>query len=538
MLSGSWRPMLGPTDVALAGNLIYIASAETGFLSSVEIVDVSNPQHPVLRGYYDTLGNAGEIVVHTSLGRTIAYIADGENGLLLLDVTNPATPLRLSGFDTKGSVDHLRVDGSQVFFTDGKWLVILDISEPAHPYRVGRFEAERNIAELAVSSGLVYLALESGELQLLDVGDPQQVKALGKHAGWGGLPRALATSAPFALLARGAAGLHVLDCEDPSTIRWVTSHPATVEDVAVVGTTVAIAAGTNGLKLLELQRIPPPALQFLRAANDTLTLSWRLDADFHLQRCEDLLIREWRDIPGTDRTNSVTLPMTDVAAFFRLSTRRRPESGLVAWWNGEGDGQDSAGSHHGTLQNGASFAAGRIGQAFAFDGQDDFVEVPDDDRWAFANRDFTVELWALFHSVRTSDSLNGADFGLIASDDGHGWQSKWALMYVGRVLTFHICSVTTGPVWIAQHPFTPQVNRWYHIAVTRSGDLFTIYLDGVPVASERSEIAVPDASTPLTIGQLEYIGFMHGLLDEVSIYDRALTAGEISNISSTGAKRN
>ncbi|MGH7253236.1 MAG: hypothetical protein ACREIE_05490, partial [Nitrospiraceae bacterium] len=53
-----------------------------------------------------------------------------------------------------------------------------------------------------------------------------------------------------------------------------------------------------------------------------------------------------------------------------------PPPGLVSWWPGNGNSNDIADSNNGTLQNGATFVTGKVSQAFTFDGQDDFVQVP------------------------------------------------------------------------------------------------------------------------------------------------------------------
>src|SRR5689334_16906609 len=52
----------------------------------------------------------------------------------------------------------------------------------------------------------------------------------------------------------------------------------------------------------------------------------------------------------------------------------RPD--LVSWWSADGNALDSRSRSTGTLHNGATFAAGKVGQAFVFDGVDDFVEFP------------------------------------------------------------------------------------------------------------------------------------------------------------------
>ena len=71
-----------------------------------------------------------------------------------------------------------------------------------------------------------------------------------------------------------------------------------------------------------------------------------------------------------------------------------PPAGLVNWWPGDGSANDIVGGNNGTLQNGATFAAGFVGQAFSFDGVDDTVDIP---AGALPNvpasGQFSVELW-------------------------------------------------------------------------------------------------------------------------------------------------
>ena len=71
-----------------------------------------------------------------------------------------------------------------------------------------------------------------------------------------------------------------------------------------------------------------------------------------------------------------------------------PPAGLVAWWRGENNALDSAGTNHGTALNGTSYAPGIVGQAFTFDGFNDAVLVPDAP--AMRPTSFTLEGWVMF----------------------------------------------------------------------------------------------------------------------------------------------
>ena len=74
-------------------------------------------------------------------------------------------------------------------------------------------------------------------------------------------------------------------------------------------------------------------------------------------------------------------------SIFQNDTCTPAPSGLVSWWRAEGDARDFWDGNHGSLQNGATFAAGKVGQAFSFDGINDYLfpylidPVPQFHRW-------------------------------------------------------------------------------------------------------------------------------------------------------------
>jgi hypothetical protein len=93
-------------------------------------------------------------------------------------------------------------------------------------------------------------------------------------------------------------------------------------------------------------------------------------------------------------------------------------------------------------------------------------------------------------------------------------------------LNFHINSPQTGPIFLALAPFTPALGQWYNLQVTRKNDTYTIFVNGTAVSSQPDSHRVPDAKAPLTIGEAESPPgnfFMNGSLDEVAIYDNAVS---------------
>jgi hypothetical protein len=201
---------------------------------------------------------------------------------------------------------------------------------------------------------------------------------------------------------------------------------------------------------------------------------------------------------------------------------------LVGWWRGEGDATDSAGTNNGTLRNGAGFAPGEVGSAFTFDASTGYVEVPDNDLWAFGTDSFTIELWANWNAAPQGYSV------FVGNDEGVPGR-KWIFSLVSDLLEFTVQNPPASPVFLVRAPLTPSLNQWYHLAVVRNGNVFTIFLNGVAVGSEANSITIGNANAPLTIGQAEGLGYFQGKLDEVSIYNRALAPNEIAAIYNAGS---
>jgi hypothetical protein len=195
-------------------------------------------------------------------------------------------------------------------------------------------------------------------------------------------------------------------------------------------------------------------------------------------------------------------------------------AGLIGWWTGEGNADDAVGTNNGTLVGGTTFANGEVGQAFSFDGANQYVAIETAESLTGA---FTVEFW--FNPM----NLNGA-LGLMGSrspQDGSFDLQLSANQIHG--------DIGNGSSWLttsanANYSFT--VGNWYHFALVATPTNYAIYLDGVVAGSGSYGYGIPllfDPNHQLDIGYIGGYGlFMNGLMDEVSIYDRALSFDEIA----------
>jgi hypothetical protein len=197
------------------------------------------------------------------------------------------------------------------------------------------------------------------------------------------------------------------------------------------------------------------------------------------------------------------------------------ESGLVAAYGFEEatgtTAVDSSGNGYtGTLAGPARTRNGRFGRALSFDGVNDTVTVAPE---LHASR-VTVQAWVYptalsgWRSVVMKEAQKGMVFGLYAHEN-----LPHPAMTVGIDGVDHSAGATTAL----------PLNRWSHLAATYDGATIRLYVNGVEAGTAAAAGALPASANPLRIGGNSVWGeYFKGRIDEVRIYNRALSAAEIA----------
>jgi len=116
--------------IAISGTYAYIADGDNG----LSIVNVSDPAHPALAGSCDTPGTAQDVAVSGSF----AYMADGDGGLRVINVADSAHPALVSSYVVSNTAYSVVVSGTYAYMAYGySGLHIVNVSDPAHPAPVG-----------------------------------------------------------------------------------------------------------------------------------------------------------------------------------------------------------------------------------------------------------------------------------------------------------------------------------------------------------------------------------------------------------------
>ena len=89
---------------------------------------------------------------------------------------------------------------------------------------------------------------------------------------------------------------------------------------------------------------------------------------------------------------------------------------MVGWWPGDGNPDDIVGGNNGTLEGGAGFSSGEVGEAFSLNGNSQYVDVPTAQSIDVSQGDFTVDAWVNFSSLTQGGSPcsgNGCDMSIV-----------------------------------------------------------------------------------------------------------------------------
>ena len=199
---------------------------------------------------------------------------------------------------------------------------------------------------------------------------------------------------------------------------------------------------------------------------------------------------------------------------------------------------ERASGNNGTLQGGATFAPGQVGQAFSFDGVDDFVLVPDSSSLDLSTQ-FTLAAWINPSSLQSEPTQGG----IISkgAPGGNGYQ-----LGITNSNTAIFCQFNgPGEPWatnslLAALSSAIAVGQWSHVACTYDNADLKIYEDGVLVGTLFiGSKSVVDSASNLRISSDDTNNvFFQGLIDEVEIFGRALSTEEIQSIFTTGSSGN
>ena len=206
-----------------------------------------------------------------------------------------------------------------------------------------------------------------------------------------------------------------------------------------------------------------------------------------------------------------------------------PPEGLVSWWSASGNGDDHISGNQAFTERGTTYADGKIAGGFRFDGINDGVRVFSAPSLDVGGKDgLTVELWVKPSAERTATLFQY----------GTGIARGFQIRQINRTLevsfreaggTEHL--LTTGSVLA--------VNTWTHLAASydRATGEARVFANGILQATQNPGTITPATDFDVYMGsRADGTEPYSGVLDEISVYNRALFADEVTTIVTAGKR--
>jgi hypothetical protein len=239
------------------------------------------------------------------------------------------------------------------------------------------------------------------------------------------------------------------------------------------------------------------------------------------------------------------LSAEEIAAIFNAGSAGKckpcipPPSGMVAWWPGDGNANDIVDGNNGSPEGGLSFTAGKVAEAFSFNGTDADVKIPAAPSLDVGAGDgMTIDLWINPADVGSPQPLvewnNGFTFG------AHLWISETCCGGGLGNIYANLRDAGFGTHIIQSGSNLVTAATYQHVALTydKTTGIGSIYLDGNLVAQQDMGVFTPNTVPDLYLGaRVSSAGAARfgGAMDEVEIFNRALSSNEIAAIFNAGS---
>lgn len=217
-------------------------------------------------------------------------------------------------------------------------------------------------------------------------------------------------------------------------------------------------------------------------------------------------------------------------------------NGLVGHWTFDGKNVvngvalDSSGNGNNanlvSIATSTFYSTGKIGQGFDFDGVDDYVDIGDKSIFDFSG-DFSISVW-----IKSVQSIVAGNYPMIINkNDDDGTRDDWAIGLYDPDDGLSFGEIYVGGIGYSVIFGNVRDGKWHHLVLHRSGSTLTAYRDGVWWNDVPAVSTAISNNYPVRFGKSNFIAtpyFFNGNIDDVRVYNRALSGGEIKMLYNMG----
>jgi hypothetical protein len=194
------------SDVYVYAGYAYVADGMEG----LQVIDVSDRKKPTIIGHADTSGFAAGVYVTENY----AYVADKDQGLAIFDVKTPGSPANTAAIQTPGEALAVVVSGDYAYVADGtQGLAVIHVQDKTQPRIVGTLDLNGTAGGIYVDANYAYVAAGAQGLAVVSIAEKNS-PALVSTVNTPGTARKVSVSGSYAYVADGDQGVCVINISD------------------------------------------------------------------------------------------------------------------------------------------------------------------------------------------------------------------------------------------------------------------------------------------------------------------------------------
>ena len=195
-------------DIAVVGDYAYIADGDHG----IQIIDITDKAAPEIVSSFDTPGFANGIFIDANY----AYVADGNGGMAIIDITDKSNPVFTAELDTGGNAQKIFVSGSYAYLANGlDGIQIINLTDKTNPTIAGTFDTPGTANGIFINGNYAYVADGENGIAIIDITN-KTTPILAGTIDTDGFAGKISVTANIAYVADGPNGLRSIDISDPS----------------------------------------------------------------------------------------------------------------------------------------------------------------------------------------------------------------------------------------------------------------------------------------------------------------------------------
>lgn len=236
-------------SIFLDSNFAFVADGNDG----LEILNVSDPSNPSEIGDHFFFGYTRDVAIKGNY----AYIAASNDGLRVVNISTLSNPSLVNfHYDGSGLAFGVTINGSYAFVADSSdGLEIINITDPTNPIEVGEFyDGEGSAKRVTVRGSYAFVADLDDGLEIINASDPTNPIKEGEYSNFGFI-EAVAIDGSYAYLANHQVGLEILDISDlsnPTKINEYSIGNNDTLDVIVSDGFAYIAKSDGGVEIINV----------------------------------------------------------------------------------------------------------------------------------------------------------------------------------------------------------------------------------------------------------------------------------------------